>query len=209
MNNINKIVGLSIVALFGVLILNGLLVPSASGEDLGKVGIVDVLKVYNDWDVQKKADAEFQPKRQDLETKDQDISKMKKSLQTQKSVWAAEKIAKQEAEIKTAERDLRDQVESLSEEIDKKAKELTKELDGKLQKIYKDLAEKEGYTLILEKRAVRYNKPEMDLTKKITELLNKMESATAPAESEKTTPGVKSEPSSSVTTPSNIPKKAK
>jgi outer membrane protein len=209
MKNINKIVGLSIAIFFGILIFSGQLVQSAWSQELGKVGVVDVLKVYNDWDVQKKADAEFQPKRQELEKKDQDISEMKKSLQKQKSVWSAEKIAKQEAEIKTAERDLRDQVESLSEEIDKKAKELTKELDGKLQKIYKDLVEKEGYTLIFEKRAVRYNKPEMDLTKKITEMLNKMESAVVPAESEKMNPAVKSGPSSSISVSPSVPKKAK
>jgi outer membrane protein len=207
MNKGNRIIGIAVAVLFTMLVFGGQLVQSALSDELSKVGVVDVLKVYNEWDVQKKADAEFKPKRDKLQEQDKEISKKKEELRTHRSVLAADKIAKQEAEIKTAERNLRDQVESLTEEIDKKAKELTKELDGKLQKIYRDLVDKEGYTLILEKRAVRYSKPEMDLTKTITEMLNKMESAAAPTESEKSKPAAKSETSTSI--PSPAPKKAK
>lgn len=188
MKNIKKFIGISVILFLGMLISYGQLAKPAFAQEIGKVGVVDVLKVYNEWEVQKKADAEFQPKRDKLQARDQEISDLKKELQRQKSVLKPEQVTQKETDIKTAERDLRDQVESLSEEIDKKAKELTKELDGKLQKIYNDLSGKEGYTLILEKRAVRYNKPEMDLTKRITELLNKMETTTTPAESEKTAP---------------------
>lgn len=207
MKKSNKIGSILVAVLFAILVFSGQSVPSASSQEMGKVGVVDVLKVYNEWDIQKKADAEFQPKRQKLQDQDKEITKKKEDLRKLRSVSSADKVAKQEAEIKSAERDLRNQVESLSEEIDKKAKELTKELDSKLQKIYNDLVEKEGYTLILEKRAVRYSKPEMDLTKRITEMLNSMEAASTPAEPEKTKPTAKSEPSTSA--PSSTPKKAK
>ncbi|MFB3897236.1 MAG: OmpH family outer membrane protein [bacterium] len=207
MNKRNEVVAMAVTLVFTLLVFGGPLVSSALSQELGKVGVVDVLKVYNEWDVQKKADAEFQPKRQKLQDQDKEITKKKDELRKLKSVSSAEKVAKQEAEIKAAERDLRDQVESLSEEIDKKAKDLTKELDGKLQKIYKDLADKEGYTIIFEKRAIRYSKSDMDLTKKITELLNSMEAAAAPAEPEKSKPAVKSEPAPSTASPT--PKKAK
>ncbi|MDI6782707.1 MAG: OmpH family outer membrane protein [bacterium] len=166
-----------------------------------KIGVVDVLKVYNAWEVQKKADAQFQPMRDKLQEKDKNITAMKEELRRQQSVLKQEQIAQREAAIKKEERDLRDQVEELSGKIEDRAKELTKELDNNLREIYATLAEKEGYTLILEKRAVRYSKPGLDLTDQITEMLNKKGTAPEPV---KLTPA-KSESAP----PPSAPKKVK
>ena len=155
--------------------LIGFIPVLSAGQEQGKIGVVDVLKVYKSWEVQKKADAEFQPLREKLQEQDKNLAKMKDDLRKQQNVLKQEQIAKKESEIKAMERELRDGVESLSENIDKTADKLSKELDTKLKIIYDSLSEKEGYTLILEKRAVRYSKPEMDLTDQITEQLNKIE----------------------------------
>jgi outer membrane protein len=178
-----------------------------------KIGVVDVLKVYNAWEVQKKADAEFQPMRDKLQEKDKNITALKDELRKQQSVLKPEQTAQKEAAIKKEERDLRDQVEELSGKIEDRAKELTKVLDNKLREIYATLTEKEGYTIILEKRAVRYSKPEMDLTERIIEMLNKKETTAEPTKltPTKLTPTksgatpAKPEP----TPPSTAPKKVK
>lgn len=174
-------------------------IPALSAsQEAGKIGVVDVLKVYKAWEVQKKADAEFQPLREQLQEKDKKLTEMKDDLRKQQNVLKQEQIAKREAEIKAAERELRDGVESLSEKIDKTADELSKELDTKLKKIYDSLSEKEGYTLILEKRAVRYSKPEMDITDRIIEQLNQKESS-EPAKSSSSITKPESSPTSGAT----------
>lgn len=191
------------ISLSALLMFSGLALAqetTASPAPL-KIGVVDVLKVYNAWEVQKKADTQFQPMRDKLQEKDKYITTMKDELRKQQSVLKQEQITQRESIIKKEERDLRDQVEELSGKIEERAKELTKELDTNLQEIYATLVEKEGYTLILEKRAVRYYKPGMDLTKQITEMLNKKEGA---PDSAKSTPA-KSESAP----PLSAPKKAK
>ena len=48
---------------------------AASAPAVIKLGVIDVLKVYKAWDVQKQADAEFQPLRDKLQGKDKEISR--------------------------------------------------------------------------------------------------------------------------------------
>ncbi|MCX7918160.1 MAG: OmpH family outer membrane protein [bacterium] len=190
-NFMRVIVITSIVVTIGVLALAQPMdttmraIPTAASESSKKpeqkIGVVDVFKVYKSWDVQKKADAEFQPLRDKLQEQDKQISALKEDLRKQKSVLKPEEIAKREAAIKSAERELRDNIEDLSAKIDKTAEELTKELEINLHKIYTILADQEGYTLILDKRAVRYYRPEMDLTERITNLLNTIASTTGTA----------------------------
>ena len=84
-----------------------------------------------------------------------------------------EKVKTEEQKIENMMEEFNRNFRGVSEKINKKAEELSTKLDDLLQSAYKDLAEKDGYSIILDSRSVRYSSSDIDITDKVIAYVNK------------------------------------
>ena len=102
-----------------------------------------------------------------------DIKALQASYQKDGLTWAAEKRAESEKKMQTLGADYQFEGKKLQSEQQALAQQIMQEMGPKMEVIVKQLIESEKITMIVDSKAVMMAKPEMDLTPKVTELLNK------------------------------------
>src|SRR5690348_14404135 len=150
----------------------------SSAQATLKIGTVDVRKVYDNWSEKTAADSIFEPDRKKLEADQDAITTAQANLEKKKNVLSPEKIKEEKQKIDSMLKEFDKNYREVGKKISEKADELSKKLDDLLQAAYKNMAEKDGYTIILDSRFVRYSSPGMDLTDKITVYVNNASKST-------------------------------
>ncbi|MCX7822028.1 MAG: OmpH family outer membrane protein [Syntrophobacterales bacterium] len=176
------------VTLFAVSVMIFVIGVSPSKAEQ-KIGFFDLEKVLStsQWgkSVQEKLKKEEGQIRSQLQTKQEELSKMRDEVQTkQGSGKAADEAKKQK--MKEFEQK-RQEAEHFLFESNKKlqnlSEQLMKPLIDKIMEIVKDIAKKEKYDLVLEARrsGMIYGDDKYDLTQKIIQELDKQPQTVAPA----------------------------
>lgn len=167
---------------FSVVILSFLFISPARAEL--KIGVVDLYRVLNESEEGKKAVSELQAmvesKQKSLEEKQKKITTLKEEFEKKKSVLNEEARKAKEDEIERLSRDLQRTAADYQVEIQKKQNEITQSLLKEIRQIINDIAQKEGYTLILEKteQLILFNSPSIEITDKIISTLNQKSTQT-------------------------------
>tara|TARA_B100000315_G_C14518789_1_gene560523 strand:+ start:66 stop:578 length:513 start_codon:yes stop_codon:yes gene_type:complete len=159
----------SLVVLLGAL---GILLPTAYSKDL-KIGYVDILKVFNDYEKTEEYDSKLEEKKggieSKLETKKGEIEKIQKKL----SLLKEDEKKKEEEKIEKEVREYRELERKAYIDIKKERDDKMKEIFDDVTKIIETYAKKHKYDLIVDKTAVHYGKKVMDLTSEILKIANK------------------------------------
>lgn len=142
-----------------------------------KIGVIDMQKVLANSAAGKKAQQELEKKMSQLKEtfkKDEDaLLAMQKEIEKKSSAWSDEMKQEKSIEFQKKRRDLGAKQEDANLELKQlREKHLTPILK-KLEQVVKDEAKKGGYTVVLPVNAVLYNADETDMTKGVTEALNK------------------------------------
>jgi len=164
-----------IILIAGIGVLLSVLGSSWSlGQSTIKIGIVDGEKVFENWTEKQKADKEFSPLKEKVAGKRQELQDAQDNYEKKKSIIKPETVKLEQEKIIKLRDELQNLYSDVAKQIDLKAKELSTKLSGLLETTYGDIAKKEGYTLILDSRSVRYWDPKIvtDLTDKITIMVN-------------------------------------
>lgn len=138
-----------------------------------KLGYVDMQKAIQTTTVGKKAketlEAEFNKKKKELEKKEADIKAMNEDFEKKKLVLSDEVKEKKSNEIRTQMMKYQELVGQSQLEIQKKERDLTLPIVKKLREILEKVAQKEGYTMILEKseQNVLFAIKDVDLTDRL------------------------------------------
>lgn len=144
----------------------------------GKIALVNLQKALNDVDEGKKIKATL---KKDFETKNAEIQKMKsdiettsKNLESQKMVLSQDALKTKTQEIQTKFMDLQNKAATYEQDLKKKEAESAKKILDKLQLIVGSLAQKNGYSLVLENSAniVLYSKDTVDITPDVISAYN-------------------------------------
>ncbi|PIP08934.1 MAG: hypothetical protein COX51_01550 [Syntrophobacteraceae bacterium CG23_combo_of_CG06-09_8_20_14_all_50_8] len=143
-----------------------LALPSMAAREL-KIGIIDTQKVLREAKAAKSANDTLQrdldAKRATLATKGKEVQRLdeevKKATGTDKQEKSNE-LAQLVKEYKRLDSDL-------GEELKKKQLELQQKLITEIRQVVKTVADKDGYTLILEKGSVVQNNDSFDITDKV------------------------------------------
>lgn len=138
-----------------------------------KIGFVDIKKIYDNWEIVKKAKADFEKKTEEIEKDSTKLKKLEEDYNQKKNVLTEESRQKKEKEIEELRVSLRTRLIALDEERQKIKKELIELLVKKLENVLKQIAEREGYSLIIDKTTVLYAAEGVDLTDKVIEEFNK------------------------------------
>lgn len=151
--------------------------PAVAHAD-GKIALVNLQRALNDVDEGKKIKATL---KKDFDLKNAEIQKMKtdiestsKNLESQKMVLSQDAVKTKSQEIQTKFMDLQNKAATYEQDLKKKEAESAKKILDKLQLIVGSLAQKNGYSLVLENSAniVLYSKDTVDITNDVISAYN-------------------------------------
>ena len=159
MKNIIQIMVVAVLFLFG---------SQAMAE--AKIGYVDMQKAIQSTSTgksaKKKLEKDFNKKKKELEKMEADLKKMTQDLEKKAAVLSDDVKAKKQAELQREMMKYQKIVGQSQLEIQKKERELTTPIITKLRDIIQKVANKGGYTMVLEKseQSVLWAKKDVDLT---------------------------------------------
>ena len=143
-----------------------------------KIAVVDLQRALNESEQGKRAKADFKARVDRLEgqlkgQKDE-LDRLKSELEAKQAVLQDEERRKLGTEYEKKRLDLKGKFEEAQGELAKKDQELTGDIIRGLQATIKQIAEVEGYTLVLETNSagVVYHVPSIDLTDRVLAAFN-------------------------------------
>lgn len=157
---------------FGLAVMFGFLVSGMSLAEGPKIAYVDLSKVFDGYQKTKEFDAvlqtegeAFQKERDAMVRKIEDAqSKLDLMKDSQKAAMQAD-IEKQKNDVIAYDKEKRTQ---LAKRRDDKVREILTEI----QKVVSGIAQKEGYTYVLNDRVMIYGDPQFNLTDRVLKTLN-------------------------------------
>ena len=137
-----------------------------------KIGIVDLGRVFDSYQKTKEAErtleAEGSKKTEERSKKIEEVKKLKGELELLNDKAKAEKQAVVDQKVQELQAFDREVRETLGRERNRVIQEILKEIDGTVKAYGRD----NGYTLLLDDRALLYGTRDMDVTDAIIQLLN-------------------------------------
>lgn len=157
----------------------GISTASAATNADVKIGVVDmqqaIQSVKEGKSARSKLEKEFNKKKKELQNEEAQIKKMHEEFQKKSLVMSEKARAEKQQEIQGRILKLQQKTMQSQQEIQQKEKDLTQPIITKLRKIIKDMAEKQGYSVVLEKNenTVLYFLDKDDLTTEVIKRFNK------------------------------------
>jgi len=153
---------------------------SAGAENL-KIGTINAQKVLDGTKAGKKAKAtmeEFVKSRQKIiDLEEQEIKSLEDDLAKQGPVLSAEAKKDKQETFQRKMIDYQKKVGELNKEVQSKKKEVLEDFNKTLEQVVKNIADKESYTVILDRNAeggaIIYAKESVDLTDKVIKEFDK------------------------------------
>ncbi len=139
-------------------------------DPMGAVMATDAAKAKFD-KLQKSAD--FAAGKAKVDGLKADIQALQASFQKDGLTWSAEQRAENDKKMQSLGADYQFQAKKLQTEQQQLAQQIMQEMGPKMEAVVKQLVESEKISLIVDSKAVMMAKPEIDLTPKVTQLLNK------------------------------------
>ena len=163
-----------------VLILTiGLTCSAAFSADVAKIGIVDFQRILDLSDAGKKAKIDVEKKGREFEDtlrgKGEQIKEEEKNFQRESLVMSAQMREEKKREIRIKINDFNQLQKNLRQELNEYQGRILKAIHVDIRTIAEEIGKKEGYLLILEKRAggVVYMPSTLDITDRVLQLYNK------------------------------------
>ena len=144
-----------------------------------KIGVIDMQKAIQDTAQGKKAkkelEDEFNKKKKELEKTEAEIKKKGEDFEKRSMAMNEETRAKKQAELGNEMRKYQELAAKSQMEIQKRERDLTAPIVSKLRSILEDIANKEDFTVILEKseQSVMFAKKDLDLTERVVKAFDK------------------------------------
>ncbi len=162
--------------LLGSLLLLAFGVPPASAAE--RIAVVDIQRVIFTSDVAKVRQKQLQSEQEfvELQAKYDSISSEVKSLQkkieAERDTMSRDQAAENQKKMEYLRADYELVARKLQAEVQQLQGKIMEELQPQIQAALKELVEAEGVTLLLQREAVIFAAPTMDLTGKLLERLN-------------------------------------
>jgi outer membrane protein len=138
-----------------------------------KIGYVDMQKAIQSTKAGQKAkkdlETEFEKRKKTLQTKEADLKKQGDELEKKAMVLSEDVRSKKQKEFQASMMEFQQTVQKNQQEIQQEERKLTEPILKKLQTVIEDMAKKDAYTVILEKRenGVLWAQKELDITDEV------------------------------------------
>ena len=158
-----------------------------------RIAYVDIDRVFDEYKGTKQAKEKME---REIETKRGEIAKLEKEIRDLEFAMREKErvepvpttgLAEKEVEISTGpvipkplpeevirlnKEKLNKMVKKMKEELAKLEKEITYQILGKIYDVIREIAQTEGYAIVLDKKNILYSEIENDLTEKVIQKLN-------------------------------------
>ena len=185
-------IALLLLSIQGQPFINAEAVKAAQGEAI-KIAFVDAQKVLSnskEGERLRQVLDEFVKARQSvIDLDEQELKRSQDELEKLKSLLTPEAITAKQVEIEKSIDRYREKVSTLQGEVRDKRVNALGEFNQKLEQVVKQISEKEGYGLVLDKNpdrgAVLYGQESYDITEKVIESMNALFPKSKPAPEKK------------------------
>ena len=137
-----------------------------------KIGVVSANEVLQNSDAGKKAIAELNAK---ADAKQKELQRMNEEFKRQEDDYrkkgvtlSAEAKAKTQGELEMKARKMMEDQQSFGQQLEQEQKRLMDPLFKVFQQVLADYSKKNGYSVVLEKQALLYYTPAVDVTADVT-----------------------------------------
>ncbi|OAQ20375.1 OmpH family outer membrane protein [Thermosulfurimonas dismutans] len=157
---------------------------TALAENL-KIGVIDLQKVVRSSKAGQEAmtqlQAKFEKLKKQLEAKQKEIAAFKAEFEKKAPLLSEEARAEKQREYQKMIREFRAQQEDAQYEMKEAEKKALQPIFKDLEKVIKEMAQKEGYDLIIEKNmpGVYWVSPGVEITQHVIELYDQYRSSKA------------------------------
>jgi outer membrane protein len=141
-----------------------------------KVGVVDLQRALNEVEEGSTAKAalkkEFDEKQKQLDSRQNELKKLKDELDAQSTMMTNEKKQEKVADLQKKLVEVQQLYYSLQQDLSKREGEVTGQIFQKMGVILGQMGTEQGYAAIVEKSAVPYFKPSLDVTNELIRRYN-------------------------------------
>jgi len=157
---------------------------AAFAEDM-KIGYVDMQRALNETDDGRKAKEklkkDFEQKQKELDEQQAALKKDMEDLEKKRTLLPADKLQAKEAELRTRLEKVQQMYMRHQQDLTKKEQEATQKIFERMTKIIQEIAAAENFSMIVDKSALVFAKPHLDLTNELIRRYNGGQKAAAPA----------------------------
>ncbi|HVV48729.1 MAG TPA: OmpH family outer membrane protein [Polyangia bacterium] len=148
---------------------------SAFAEDF-KLGFVDMQRALNETDDGKKAKAAlkkvFDQKQKELDEQQAALKKDVEDLDKKRTLLPPEQVREKEAELQTRMQKVQQTYLRHQQDLSAKEQEATQKIYERMNKIISKIATAENFSMIVDKSALVFAKPHLDLTNELIRRYN-------------------------------------
>ncbi|MGB1271739.1 MAG: OmpH family outer membrane protein [Endozoicomonas sp.] len=150
-----------------------------SGKSSGtRIGVLDSVMVLSESDAgrsyARQSEAKFKPRLQNLKALEAEIRQLEDKLRKDGPTLGEEPLKMRQLELRRKFEDLQLKDRQLRQEKGEADNAEREKLRPKLQRAIDEVAKEMNLDLVLERQTVIFAKPELDVTRKVIERLNKM-----------------------------------
>ena len=162
--------------LFAAIILGSFAMPALALADT-KVAYVDLQRALEETEDGKKAKAklksDFDRKQKELDDKQEELKRLKEAFDKKAQLMKPEALQKEQKDLQDRFVELQSIYNRLQKDLAGKEQEATRGIFGKLQVVVGKIAERDHFSVVLEKNAsVVYGQPSLEITNEVIRMYN-------------------------------------
>lgn len=138
----------------------------------GKIGIVDLSRVFNEYKKTKEYDAVLEKESTAFQEERNKMIEKVRDAQSKLALLKEDEKKKMEEDIDKQKQALLDFSRAKGTDLTKKRDEKVREILLEIEKVVSDYAKKEGFTLVLNDRVLIYGDQQLNITDTVIKLLN-------------------------------------
>ena len=138
-----------------------------------KICTVDPIRLFDEYKKREDFDKDLEAKTKVKEAERNKLIEDLKEIQDKLALLSDQEKEKKQKELTTKSQQLQELDQKLKQDFRKDWDEKLRQILEDIKKVVEDLAKKEGYTFVLDSKALLYGSKDMDVTSRIVETLNK------------------------------------
>lgn len=168
------ILSLALAIAMSVIAMPAAQAQSASGL---KVAVVDVRSVFEQLpqsrDIAKTIEMEFQERAERLRGMETSMTELQERLQRDEAIMSEQEMQEGAMKLQQQYQEYQERREALSEQLTRRRNEERNRVLGQIQQVVNDIAESEGFDLVLEAGNIAFAKNNLNITERVIERMSR------------------------------------
>ncbi|HLV48560.1 MAG TPA: OmpH family outer membrane protein [Aliidiomarina sp.] len=142
-----------------------------------KIAVVDVRSVFEQLpqsrDIAKTIEMEFQERAERLRSMETSMTELQERLQRDEAIMTEQELQAGAMQLQQQYQEYQERREALGEQLNRRRNEERNRVLGQIQQVINDIADSEGYDLVLEAGNIAFAKNSLNITDRIIERMSR------------------------------------